>query len=130
MVCVHADAAQEIDSRRKYFTRRELSWHQYASLLRHYDIGDLDNAMHNHWDSDELPLHETQVPLIVIIFKNRNGFEAYASQIVESGVKDMHGFYASQSNRMVLYDLTATPDGPPPRLYRCRYPGKITHIAV
>lgn len=67
----------------------------------------LYTVIHNYWDNDVLPLHELQVPLIAIIFKDRAAFEAYASQNVKKDVTDLHGFYSSQSNRIVLYDLTA-----------------------
>ncbi|WP_187782223.1 DUF1570 domain-containing protein [Gimesia chilikensis] len=73
----------------------------------------LYKVMRNYWDSNELLLHEPQVPLIAIIFKDRAAFAAYASQHVKKDVTDLHGYYSSQSNRIVLYDLTAASNGQP-----------------
>jgi hypothetical protein len=75
----------------------------------------LYRVLHQHWDSKELPLHEPEVPLIAVIFKDRAAFEAYASQVLGDGAAGTHGFYSIQSNRMVLYDLTATPGERPAR---------------
>lgn len=69
----------------------------------------LYKVLHYQWDSKALPLHEPEVPLIAVIFKDRAAFEAYASQILGEGAAATHGFYSIQSNRMVLYDLTAAP---------------------
>tara|TARA_R110002111_G_scaffold117466_2_gene179495 strand:+ start:71698 stop:72930 length:1233 start_codon:yes stop_codon:yes gene_type:complete len=73
----------------------------------------LYSVLHNHWDSKELPLHDPQVPMIAVIFKDRANFEQYASQILGNDNAAVHGFYSTQSNRMVLYDLTAAPNEPP-----------------
>ena len=70
-------------------------------------------VLHNYWDDKAHPLHEPEVPLIAVIFKDRANFEQYASQILGDGAAATHGFYSIQSNRMVLYDLTAAPNERP-----------------
>lgn len=99
-------------TRTKHFTLCSQAGKRYSQWCG-YLFERLYKVMHNYWDSDELPLHEPEVPLIAIIFKDRAAFEAYASQIVGAEATDMHGFYSSQSNRMVLYDLTAAPNERP-----------------
>lgn len=73
----------------------------------------LYKVLHNQWNSKELPLHDPEVPMIAVIFKDRANFEQYASQILGEGASAVHGFYSIQSNRMVLYDLTAAPNERP-----------------
>lgn len=73
----------------------------------------LYKVLHNQWHSKELPLHDPKVPMIAVIFKDRANFEQYASQILGEGASAVHGFYSIQSNRMVLYDLTAAPNERP-----------------
>ncbi|QDT94240.1 DUF1570 domain-containing protein [Gimesia algae] len=70
-------------------------------------------VLHNYWDDKAHPLHEPEVPLIAVIFKDRANFEQYASQLLGDGAAATHGFYSIQSNRMVLYDLTAAPNERP-----------------
>lgn len=70
-------------------------------------------VLHNYWDDKASPLHDPEVPLIAVIFKDRANFEQYASQLLGEGASATHGFYSIQSNRMVLYDLTAGPNERP-----------------
>ncbi len=92
----------------KHFTICSQSGKRYSKWCS-YLFERLYNVLHNHWDSKKLPLHEPEVPLIAVIFKDRANFENYASQILGKENAGVHGFYSTQSNRMVLYDLTATP---------------------
>lgn len=92
----------------KHFTICSQAGKRYSQWCG-YLFERLYKVLHNHWDSKELPLHEPEVPLIAVIFKDRAAFEAYASQILGEGAAGTHGFYSIQSNRMVLYDLTAAP---------------------
>ncbi|MBN71512.1 MAG: hypothetical protein CME32_19785 [Gimesia sp.] len=92
----------------KHFTICSQAGKRYSQWCG-YLFERLYKVLHNYWDSKELPLHEPEVPLIAVIFKDRAAFEAYASQILGEGAAGTHGFYSIQSNRMVLYDLTAAP---------------------
>jgi len=92
----------------KHFTICSQAGKRYSQWCG-YLFERLYKVLHNYWDSRGLPLHEPEVPLIAVIFKDRAAFEAYASQILGEGASATHGFYSTQSNRMVLYDLTAAP---------------------
>jgi len=96
----------------KHFTLCSQAGKRYSKWCS-YLFERLYNVLHHHWDSKELPLHDPEVPLIAIIFKDRANFEQYASQILGKDNAAVHGFYSTQSNRMVLYDLTARPNEAP-----------------
>ncbi|MFK7778102.1 MAG: DUF1570 domain-containing protein [Gimesia sp.] len=96
----------------KHFTLCSQAGKRYSKWCG-YLFERLYNVLHNHWDSKQLPLHDPEVPLIAIIFKNRANFEQYSSQILGKDNAAVHGFYSTQSNRMVLYDLTATQNEAP-----------------
>lgn len=96
----------------KHFTLCSQAGKRYSQWCG-YLFERLYNVLHHQWDSKELPLHDPEVPLIAIIFKDRANFEQYASQILGKDNTGVHGFYSTQSNRMVLYDLTAGPNEAP-----------------
>lgn len=96
----------------KHFTICSQAGKRYSKWCS-YLFERLYNVLHNYWDSKGLPLHDPEVPLIAVIFKDRANFEQYASQVLGKDSAAVHGFYSTQSNRMVLYDLTATPNEPP-----------------
>lgn len=96
----------------KHFTICSQAGKRYSKWCS-YLFERLYKVLHNQWNSKELPLHAPEVPLIAVIFKDRANFEQYASQILGEGASAVHGFYSIQSNRMVLYDLTAAPNEPP-----------------
>lgn len=96
----------------KHFTICSQAGKRYSEWCS-YLFERLYNVLHNYWDSKEQPLHDPEVPLIAIIFKDRANFEAYSSQILGAGTAATHGFYSIQSNRMVLYDITAAPNERP-----------------
>ncbi|QDV53772.1 hypothetical protein Enr17x_58530 [Gimesia fumaroli] len=96
----------------KHFTICSQAGKRYSKWCS-YLFERLYNVLHNYWNSKEQPLHDPEVPLIAVIFKDRANFEQYASQILGAGTSATHGFYSIQSNRMVLYDLTAAPNERP-----------------
>jgi len=96
----------------KHFTICSQAGKRYTKWCS-YLFERLYKVLHNYWDSKDLPLHDPEVPLIAVIFKDRANFEQYASQILGGNNAAVHGFYSTQSNRMVLYDLTAAPNERP-----------------
>ncbi|RMG32972.1 MAG: DUF1570 domain-containing protein [Planctomycetota bacterium] len=68
-----------------------------------------------HWRSRVLRLHRPPAPLPAIVLADRSEFDRYAETLVGRLDPNVHGFYSPVTNRMVLYDLTASPNEPPAR---------------
>jgi len=75
----------------------------------------LFNAFHAFWKTRDLPLHEPELPLPVLILANRDQFAAFATADGTPGSAQGQGYYRITANRVVLFDLTATDRQPPPR---------------
>jgi Protein of unknown function (DUF1570) len=65
-------------------------------------------AFLDHWRGAGVPLEEPKWPLPAIIFSNEADFKVYATADAGEFAADSKGYYSIPSNRIVLYDLTAT----------------------
>jgi len=70
-------------------------------------------SFHNYWRQRGLKLSEPEFPLVAIVLSNEKEFAAFATKDVGEDAADAKGYFAIESNRMVLYDLTAGKDGRP-----------------
>jgi len=73
----------------------------------------LYTSFHNYWRQRGLRLSEPEFPLVAIVLSNEKEFAAFATKDVSEDMADAKGYFAIESNRMVLYDLTAGKDGRP-----------------
>ena len=72
-------------------------------------------AFRKHWRSRVLQVDEPELPLAAIVFGSRGEFVEFARKDAGNSAVDSLGYYSLMSNRMVLYDLTATGGAPPAR---------------
>lgn len=60
------------------------------------------------WKNQRLPLKDSEFPLVVVVYKNRNSFETRCRQEVGDGVIGILGYYSQHSNLVHVYDMTPT----------------------
>lgn len=63
-------------------------------------------AFTNYWSRKEFSLHEPEVPLVALVFADRQSYTAYARAELGDAVESIIGYYNLRSNRMTMYDLT------------------------
>ena len=68
-------------------------------------------AFRRHWRTSRLGTDKPEFPLQAIVFANRKQFADYASQIPGVDAATSKGFFSARTNRIVLYDLTASENG-------------------
>jgi hypothetical protein len=72
-------------------------------------------AFHKHWDSPELGLKLPASPLVVIVFADRKQYARYATSDAGPSMAETLGYYSARTNRVALFDLTASPGARPAR---------------
>ena len=88
---------------------------------KHYDrwVGmlfeRLMTAFFKQWKTKELKLHKPHFPLVAVVLADRRKFAAYAARDAGVLTAGTAGYYSMRSNRIVLYDLTASPGSGPAR---------------
>ncbi|MCC7086928.1 MAG: DUF1570 domain-containing protein [Pirellulales bacterium] len=60
----------------------------------------------NFWSQRGFNLHEPEMPLVVVIFADRDRYAAHSQDEVGDGAANIIGFYSLKSNRVTMYDLT------------------------
>ncbi len=70
-----------------------------------------------HWRSRVLRVERPPAPLPAIVLADRSEFDQYTRAVFGGVAANVHGFYSPLTNRMVLYDLTASPNEPPARTW-------------
>jgi hypothetical protein len=60
----------------------------------------------NFWTQRGFKLHEPEVPLVVLIFADREAYTAHSKEELGDGAGGVIGFYNLKSNRVTMYDLT------------------------
>jgi hypothetical protein len=60
----------------------------------------------NFWTQRGFKLHEPEVPLVVLIFADREAYAAHSKEELGEGAGGVIGFYNLKSNRVTMYDLT------------------------
>lgn len=71
----------------------------------------LYTSFHNYWRQRGLKLSDPEFPLIAVVLSNEKEFAAFATKDAGADAATAKGYFSIESNRMVLYDLTAG-DGP------------------
>lgn len=65
-------------------------------------------GFYNFWKQRGIELHEPEFPLVALIFADEKQYAAYSSRDVGPEEAAPYGYYFSGSNRVVLYDQTAS----------------------
>lgn len=73
----------------------------------------LQTAFLTFWNARGVKLQETSSPLSVIVFATREQFAEYATRDAGPAIAGTQGYYSITSNRIILFDLTALPNGQP-----------------
>lgn len=68
-------------------------------------------SFHNYWKQRGLKLSEPEFPLVAIVFPGQKDFATFATRDAGADAATAKGYYSISSNRMVLYDLTASDAG-------------------
>lgn len=68
-------------------------------------------SFYNFWKQRGVKLSEPEFPLVAIIFPTQKEFAAFATKDAGPDVATALSYYSIDSNRMVLYDLTAADAG-------------------
>jgi hypothetical protein len=63
-------------------------------------------AFKNFWKNKGVELQKPDVPLCIVIFKNKQEFDAYSRATLGSVQGNALAYYNMQSNQVVMYDLT------------------------
>jgi hypothetical protein len=66
----------------------------------------LYKAFTNSWTRRGLKLHESEFPLVAIIFNTRESYTNYSRAELGKSAESIVGYYSLRSNRVTMYDLT------------------------
>jgi hypothetical protein len=66
----------------------------------------LMRAFTNFWKRRDLPLTPPEMPLVALIFADKQSYKRYAAQALGDGADSIVGYYNLATNRIVMYDLT------------------------
>jgi hypothetical protein len=92
--------------------------HQTQHYLIHYKtspayarwVGSLFEGLHkafyNYWTHRGAVLHESQFPLVAIVFDGQESFARHARAEIGDTADSIIGYYNLKTNRMTMYDLT------------------------
>ncbi len=65
-------------------------------------------AFINYWEKEGLEVHEPEFPLPVLVFANRQMYDAASREDLPGGTGNIIGFYSLRSNCVSMFDLTGT----------------------
>lgn len=68
-----------------------------------------------HWKNSGIPLAEPTMPMTAVVFARRSQYAEFAAKDAGQVIAQSHGYYSVRTNRIVLYDLTATEMSAPAR---------------
>jgi hypothetical protein len=71
----------------------------------------LHAAFQNYWKQRGVKLHEPEFPLLALVFANEEQFATFATDDAGPAAAAAKGYYSIGTNRIVLYDLTASTGG-------------------
>ena len=71
----------------------------------------LFTAFQNYWKQRGLEVREPEFPLIAVVLADERQFAEYATKDAGPDAATAKGYYSIGTNRIVLYDLTATKGG-------------------
>lgn len=63
-------------------------------------------AFDNFWSRRGFDLQRPELPLVAVVFADRQGFETHARRELGDAAAAVIGYYSLRSNRMWMYDLT------------------------
>jgi hypothetical protein len=66
----------------------------------------LHRAFTNYWEREGLELREPEFPLVVLIFTQRDAYDAASREDLPGGVGNIIGYYSLRTNRVNMFDLT------------------------
>jgi hypothetical protein len=66
----------------------------------------LHKAFVNYWQKQGLELHEPEFPLPVLVFADRQLYDAASRSDLPGGTGNIVGFYSLKTNRVNMFDLT------------------------
>ncbi|RPI76748.1 MAG: DUF1570 domain-containing protein, partial [Planctomycetaceae bacterium] len=72
----------------------------------------LQGAFQNYWRQRGMEPREPEFPLVAIVLKNEREFARFATRDAGPDAAGAKGYFSIETNRMVLYDLTASGNGP------------------
>jgi len=75
----------------------------------------LQKAFYGHWKARKLPLAPPTFPLVAVVLKDQQRFIEFARKDTDIDPTNSVGYFSIMSNRMVLFDLAATPGEPSPK---------------
>ena len=73
----------------------------------------LMRSFQTHWKANKVELHEPTRPLPAIVLSDREQFAQFANKDEGPSAAASQGYYSIRSNRIVIFDLTATPGSQP-----------------
>jgi len=68
----------------------------------------LHDAFGTFWTRAGLEIHDPERPLVVVIFADRQRYEAHAAATLGAAANRVVGYYDMMSNRVTTYDLTGS----------------------
>jgi hypothetical protein len=63
-------------------------------------------AFLNYWQRRGLKLRDPQMPLVALVFGDKESYERYAQTELGEAANSVVGFYSMRTNRVTMYDLT------------------------
>jgi hypothetical protein len=68
----------------------------------------LYKAFNSYWQNQGLKMHESEFPLPVVVFADRQSYDQASRSDLPAGTGNIVGFYSLRSNRINMFDLTGT----------------------
>jgi hypothetical protein len=66
----------------------------------------LHRGFTNFWEQRRMPIHEPEVPLVALVFKDKPSFVQYAQRELGEAASSIVGYYSLATNRVTMYNLT------------------------
>lgn len=63
-------------------------------------------AFHKFWSDHDWKLHDPEMPLVALVFEDKESYAEYARKEIGDGVNSIVAYYNFGTNRVAMYDLT------------------------
>jgi uncharacterized protein DUF1570 len=101
--------AAELPGFRTHNTLHFVIYHNTSTAYAYW-VGSLFEglykAFYNYWTQRGAVLHESQFPLVAVVFDGQNSFARHAHAEIGDTANSIIGYYNLKTNRMTMYDLT------------------------
>jgi len=101
--------AAELPGFKPHHTQHYLIYFNTSPAYAHW-VGSLFEGLHkafyNYWTQRGAVLHESQFPLVAIVFDGQESFAKHARAEIGDTANSIIGYYNLKTNRMTMYDLT------------------------